>query len=159
MPRVMIGSALPDRLALDAEIAQLRGLDLAALRGRWLAVFGRLTPAQLPKHLVFRMLAYRLQADRFGDLDQESQRLLDGAAPEKVATQRKRQVASLRPGTMLGREWNGQMHRVAVLAEGFAWNGNTYRSLTSVAVAIAGTRWNGPRFFGLRDKTAKETRP
>ena len=53
---------------------------------------------------------------------------------------------------MLGREWNGQMHRIAVLADGFAWNGNTYPSLSQVACAITGTRWNGPCFFGLRDK-------
>ena len=47
------------------------------------------------------------------------------------------------------------MHRVAVLADGFAWNGKTYRSLSKVAQAITGTRWNGPRFFGLRDKPSK----
>ena len=47
------------------------------------------------------------------------------------------------------------MHRVAVLADGFAWNGKTYSSLSQVAFAITGTRWNGPRFFGLRDKPAK----
>ena len=57
---------------------------------------------------------------------------------------------------MLAREWNGRMHRVAVLADGFAWNGKTYPSLSKVAFAITGTRWNGPRFFGLRDKPSKE---
>jgi hypothetical protein len=49
-------------------------------------------------------------------------------------------TAELRPGTMLGREWNGQMHRVAVLTEGFAWNGKTYRSLTKVAFAFGSDR-------------------
>jgi Protein of unknown function (DUF2924) len=61
----------------------------------------------------------------------------------------------VRPGTILGREWNGQMQRVAVRADGFAWNGKTYPSLSQVAFAITGTRWNGPRFFGLRDKPEK----
>ncbi len=61
----------------------------------------------------------------------------------------------LRPGTVLGREWNGRMHRVAVLTDAFSWNGNSYSSLSQVAFAITGTRWNGPRFFGLRDKLAK----
>jgi hypothetical protein len=60
-----------------------------------------------------------------------------------------------RPGTVLGRERNGRMHRVAVLAEGFAWNGKSYPSLSKVALAIIGTRWNGPKFFGLRDKPSK----
>ena len=56
---------------------------------------------------------------------------------------------------MLGREWNGQMHRVAVLTEGFALDGKTHRSLTKVAFAITGTRWSGPKFFGLRDRRSK----
>ena len=56
---------------------------------------------------------------------------------------------------MLGREWNGQMQRVTVLADGFAWNGKTYPSLSKVAFAITGTRWNGPKFFGLRDKPSQ----
>ena len=50
------------------------------------------------------------------------------------------------------REWNGQSHRVMVPDDSFAWNGKTYDSLSHVAFAITGTRWNGPRFFGLRDK-------
>jgi hypothetical protein len=54
-------------------------------------------------------------------------------------------------------QWNGHMQRVSVLPDGFAWNGKTYRSLSQVAFAITGTRWNGPRFFGLRDKSAKGT--
>jgi hypothetical protein len=66
-----------------------------------------------------------------------------------------RRIADVRPGTVLGREWKGRMQRVAVLADGFAWNGKTYPSLSQAAFAITGTRWNGPRFFGLRDKPAK----
>ena len=58
----------------------------------------------------------------------------------------------LRPGTLLTREWDGQVQRVMVLADGFSWNGKTYPSLSKVAFAITGSRWNGPRFFGLRDK-------
>ena len=94
-----------------------------------------------------------------GDLDRESQRLLDRSESPENAGQRAvdlgRRTADLRPGTVLGREWNGQMQRVAVLADGFAWNGKTYPSLSKVAFAITGTRWNGPKFFGLRDKPSK----
>ena len=101
-------------------------------------------------------------ARRLGDLDAESRRLLDGpGSPEdagKRAVDPKRLTADVRPGTMLAREWNGRMHRVAVLADGFAWNGKTYSSLSTVASAITGTRWNGPRFFGLRDKPSKGIR-
>jgi Protein of unknown function (DUF2924) len=159
MPRVRIGPALPDRAALDVEVAHLRDLDIAGLRGRWHSVFGRRPPAHLPRHLLFRILAYRLQAGRLGDLDHESRRLLDhSGSPEKAgqkATTLACHIADVRPGTSLAREWNGRMQRVAVLAEGFDWNGKTYRSLSQVAFAITGTRWNGPRFFGLRDKPSK----
>jgi hypothetical protein len=90
-------------------------------------------------------------------------RLLDrSGSPEKAgqrAVSMGQRTAELRPGTMLGREWNGQMHRVAVLTEGFAWNGKTYRSLTKVAFAITGTRWGGPKFFGLRDRRSKGSAP
>ena len=76
MPRVRIGPAPPDREALDAEIARLRDLDIGGLRSRWHAVWGRPAPIHLPRHLLFRILAYRLQADHWGDLDAESKRLL-----------------------------------------------------------------------------------
>ena len=159
MPRVRIGPTLPDREALDVEIAHLRVLDVEGLRSRWHAVCGRPAPRHLPRHLLFRILAYRLQADQLGDLDGESRRLLDRSGSPEEAGQKavglSRRIADIRPGTVLGREWNGRMQRVAVLADGFAWNGKTYRSLSKVAFAITGTRWNGPRFFGLRDKPSK----
>jgi Protein of unknown function (DUF2924) len=155
MPRVRIGSALPNRAQLDIEVTRLRDLDVPELRNRWHAVLGRAAPAHLPRHLLFRILAYRMQADRLGDLDGESQRLLDrSGSPERAgqnAVDSVRRITDLRPGTILGREWNGKMQRVAVLADGFAWNGKTYPSLSQIALAITGTRWNGPRFFGLRD--------
>ena len=89
----------------------------------------------------------------------ENQRLLDRSVSPEDAGQRAvelaQRTADLRPGTVLEREWNGQMHRVAVLTDGFAWNGKTYPSLSKVAFAITGTRWSGPRFFGVRDKPSK----
>jgi hypothetical protein len=163
MPRLKIGPALPDRTTIDVEIARLRNLDVGQLQSRWHNVFGRPPHPNLPRHLLFRVLAYRLQADHLGDLDGESQRLLDRSVSPEDAGQRAvelaRRMAELRPGTVLAREWNGQMQRVAVLADGFAWNGKTYPSLSKVAFAITGTRWNGPKFFGLRDKPLKASKP
>jgi hypothetical protein len=77
MPRVVIDPAVPDRGSLDIEIARLRDLDVGELRARWHTVFRRRAPPHLPRHLLFRILAYRLQADRLGDLDAASRRLLD----------------------------------------------------------------------------------
>ena len=48
------------------------------------------------------------------------------------------------------RAWNGVTHRVLVLDEGFSWNSERYSSLSQIALRITGTRWSGPRFFGLR---------
>jgi hypothetical protein len=67
MPRVRIGPALPDHKKLEAEIAQLRDLGVKELRGRWQSIIGQQPPPHLPRHLLFRILAYRLQANRFGD--------------------------------------------------------------------------------------------
>jgi hypothetical protein len=165
MPRVVIGPAVPDRASLDNEIARLRGLDVGQLRARWHTVFRRRVPPHLPRHLLFRILAYRLQVDRLGDLDAGTQRLLDrigsGSLDEtdRLVADLHRSRTELKPGTLLTREWDGHLQRVIVLADGFSWNGKTYPSLSKVAFAITGSRWNGPRFFGLRDKPASEVRP
>jgi len=159
MPRVKIAPMPQDRKALDVEIARMRDLDIGELRNHWHTVFRHRPPLHLPRHLVFRILVHRLQSDRLGDLDGECQRILDGSATPEASGRRavdlNRRTVSLRPGTILGREWKGRMQQVAVMADGFAWNGKTYPSLSKVAFAITGTRWNGPKFFGLRDKQSK----
>ena len=143
---------------MEVEIAHLRGLELKGLRARWRGVFKKDAPVHLPRHLLFGVLAYRMQADRFGDLDHETAKLLDetGAKdtrPILVDRLSKFDLKQTRlaPGTLLMRQWSGRQHRVMVMAKGFAWNGKTYDSLSKVAFAITGTNWNGPRFFGLRD--------
>jgi Protein of unknown function (DUF2924) len=162
MPRVNIGPEQQDQKALDVEIARLRDLDVSELRNRWHTVFRRRPPPHLAHRVLFRVLAYRIQADRLGDLDSESQRLLDHAASPEDSGQRavdlSQRTVALRPGTVLVREWNRRMYRVKVLADGYAWNGKTYPNLSKAAFAITGTHWNGPKFFGLRDKTSHGVR-
>ena len=150
--------------SIEDEIAHLRGLDLRALRARWLSVLQRPPPAHLTRHLLFSIIAYRLQADCFGDLDHATRQVLDRTVAKETGPAMSARLASfdqkrteLTPGTVLIREWDRRSQRVIVLADGFAWNGQTYDSLSKVAFAITGTKWNGPRFFGLRDKGDRST--
>jgi len=165
MPRVVIDRAVADGASLDNEIARLRGLDVGKLRARWHTIFGRVAPPHLPRHLLFRILAYRLQADQFGDLDADIRRVLDRMGFEaadgfgRLVADLNRSRTELRPGTLLTREWGGHLQQVMVLPDGFTWNGKAYRSLSKVAFAITGSRWNGPRFFGLRDRPSPEAQP
>ena len=157
------GGRASTKTSIEGEIAHLRGLDLKGLRSRWQSVFQRSPPDHLPRHLLFAIVAYRIQADRLGDLDHETKQVLDRTDAKGTGTTMSTRLVSfdqkrteLTPGTVLVREWDRQSQRVMVMADGFAWNGQTYDSLSKVAFAITGTKWNGPRFFGLRDK---EDRP
>ena len=148
------------KTSVEDEIAHLRGLDLSGLRARWVSVFQRVAPAHLTRHLLFSVIAYWLQADRFGDLDHATRQVLDRTVAKEAAPAMSARLASfdqkrteLAPGSVLVREWDRQSQRVMVMADGFAWNGQTYDSLSKVAFAITGTKWNGPRFFGLRGKS------
>jgi hypothetical protein len=157
------------KTSVEDEIAHLRGLDLGGLRARWQSVFQKPAPAHLTRHLLFAVIAYRLQVDRFGDLDHTTKQVLDRTDAKETGPAMSTRLSSfdqkrteLSPGTVLVREWDRRSQRVMVMADGFAWNGQTYDSLSKVAFAITGTKWNGPRFFGLRDKEDRlgiEVRP
>jgi hypothetical protein len=153
--------------ALKQEIEALERLDLDLLRRRWRSRMGRSAPSGLSCGLLLRMLAYQLQIARVGDLDRATRAVLgeanqDKSRPLAKATNENARTAdsvALRPGTVLEREFGGVLHRVAVTKHGCSWNGRHFLSLSEAARAITGTRWNGPRFFGLRaeTKTRKET--
>ena len=147
------------KTSVEDEIAHLRGLDLKGLRSRWQSVVQKPPPDHLPRHLLFAIIAFRIQADRLGDLDHETKQVLDLTDAKNTSVTMSARLVSfdqkqteLTPGTVLVREWDRRSQRVMVMADGFAWNGQTYDSLSKVAFAITGTKWNGPRFFGLRDK-------
>jgi hypothetical protein len=147
-------------LPLDASVlsivAGLEGHDLNGLRRHWRARLGGEPPAHLPRWLLTRVLAYRLQVDAFGGLDRSIQRMLrsgeeqDAAVPFDRRAPQARDGVGLKAGALLVREWKGRLERVMILEEGFAWNGQTFRSLSQIAKAMTGTNWNGHRFFGLR---------
>jgi hypothetical protein len=137
-----------DAAAIEAEVGRVRSLGIAALRQRWRLMFGGQPPAGLTRDLIRRMIAYRIQEEAFGGLDRETIKLLDRLARgEKPSAELNRR---LKPGTVLIREYQGKRHTVTVVPGGFLWQEATYTSLSTIARAITGTAWNGPRFFGLR---------
>jgi len=155
------GASLPLDASVLSIVAGLEGLDLDGLRRQWRAQLGGEAPAHLSPWLLMKVVAYRLQSDAFGDLDKSIRRNLRSAKEEGVGAPfdrrapQTREGAGLKAGAMLVREWKGRLERVMILEEGFAWNGQTFGSLSQIAKAMTGTNWNGHRFFGLRQgKTA-----
>jgi hypothetical protein len=137
------------RETLAADLAAVERLRGPALRERWAEVFGHPASPHLSQSLLRQSLAHRLQELALGGLRpalrKELYRLADDGDPSKP------RPAPLSPGVRLVREWHGQHQVVDVVADGVVWQGTTYPSLSAVARAITGTRWSGPRFFGLHD--------
>ena len=150
-------ASLPLNASVLSIVANLEGLDLNGLRRQWRAQLGGEAPAHLPRWLLMRVLAYRLQSDAFGGLEKSIQRILrseDAAAPFDRRAPQTREGVGLKAGALLVREWKGRLERVMILEEGFAWNGQTFGSLSQIAKAMTGTTWNGHRFFALRQGKA-----
>jgi hypothetical protein len=149
-------ASLPLDAFVSSIVANLEGLDLHGLRRQWRAHLGGEAPAHLSRWLLMKVLAYRLQIDAFGDLDKSIRRILrsgkeDGVgAPFDRRAPQTREGVDLKVGALLVREWNGKLERVMILEDGFAWNGQTFGSLSQIAKAMTRTNWNGHRFFGLR---------
>jgi hypothetical protein len=147
---------------VKGEIAHDRDLDNAPQKPRQKS--NRSTLAHLPKHLQLAITNYRRQANQSGDLDPAIRQFLYHIVDKEPRTSVMaklvtfdRTLTAMKAGTILSREWNGVIHRVTVAGDGFLWDGNKYDSLSAIALAITGTRWNGPRFFGLRDSAKART--
>jgi hypothetical protein len=145
---------MADLMRIEAEIARLRDLSLEELRAEWRRRMRTTPPACFKSDLLFRALAYQYQVKTLGGLDRATERLLDrlADAEDPTAVLASLHQRRIKPGSELIREWAGTMHRVVVVEGGFAYLGQTYRSLSEIARLITGTNWNGPRFFGLRER-------
>lgn len=134
--------------ALEAEIAALPGLGRAGLQDRWRILFKAAPPVSFTPDLLARGIACRLQEKALGGLPAEARRLL--AEGWKGSAPRRRSVrASLHPGNRLVRRWRGRTFVVEVTEGGLIYDGKTFGSLSVIASKITGTRWSGPKFFGL----------
>ena len=142
-----------------SRLAALKAMSVNELKAEWQELFAAPAPNNSRAFLESR-LAYRIQELTYGGPDKQTRRLLDLLADEVEGTlTRKAQIADPRNpvvGTKLIREWDGVAHTVTVLKDGFDWGGQRYQSLSAVARAITGTRWNGYRFFGLRERKRGE---
>ncbi|MCJ2133117.1 DUF2924 domain-containing protein [Methylobacterium sp. J-026] len=175
MAAVVGTGAAPAADRLAAALDELAGLDAASLTRRWRRDFGSAAPPGLSPALRARILAHRLQIRALGGLDRDTAQALGrfaagrGTGAGRVTSEPGAAVTPTAiavpvpdrrghtPGVQLSREWRGRMHTVTVLDVGYAWDGATYPSLSRVAHAITGTKWNGPRFFGLRERAEAAT--
>jgi hypothetical protein len=138
----------PDNATIAAEIERIAGLDLAGARALWRVTFKKEPPRALTRDLLVRQLAWRIQEKAFGGHDAATLKLLDAYGrqdADKVVLFRR-----LKPGTSVVWEYQGVRHIVTISEGGFVWQSKTYDSLSAIAREITGSRWNGPRFFGLR---------
>jgi len=126
----------------------MAALGLEDLRAAWRARYGA-PPALRSPDMLRHILAWRIQAERFGGLDPAVRQALGRNGATRDLT------AGLAQGARISREWRGRRYDVETVAGGYAYDGQTYRSLSEVARAITGVRWNGPRFFGLRGPEAQ----
>lgn len=137
---------------VEAELKQLGTMPISALRIRYHELFRSDPPPAFGPDLLRRSIARQIQERAYGGLSCETQKLLDqlirSIGAEK--TGRLEVPQRIKPGSELVRVWNEQTHKVTVLAKGFAYRGEVFTSLSEIANRITGTRWNGPKFFGLR---------
>ena len=152
--------AAADDAQVLARLAALKAMTVAELKTEWQALMGSAAPNNSRSFLEQR-LAYRIQELTWGGLAKPVARLLDALADEIEGKKVRKSVISdpRNPviGTRLVREWDGVEHVITVLKDGFDWQGRRYKSLSAVARDITGTRWNGYRFFGLRENKRDAT--
>lgn len=129
---------------VEREVAKIEALDLEGLRSFWRERYGA-PPALRSEPIMRQLLAWRVQAQALGGLDPETRRTLARTGPVQA------EGRHLGVGARLTRIWKGREVTVAVEEHGFRWEDELFPSLSAAATAISGTRWNGPRFFGLRD--------
>lgn len=137
------------------EVSELAGLDAEVLRQRWAELYGMAPAPRISRDVLIRGVAYRIQEEAHSGLGKSCRRQLRrlAAALRDGGTIPASRTRSFKLGTKLIREWKGKVHEVIIMDDSYVWAGRHYRSLSQIARSITGTRWSGPRFFGLETKT------
>jgi Protein of unknown function (DUF2924) len=148
----------PREAEVEREIAKIERMSLTELREAWLKRFGKAAPKLKGRDLLIRVLAFRLQADVFGDHSPEVKRKLAHLASVLAKDSRAPlfPTPSLKPGIVLTREYRGVVHRVLVQTGGYLYDEKAYSSLTDIARTITGSNWSGPRFFGIEQRMRRQ---
>ncbi|CAO3412892.1 DUF2924 domain-containing protein [Azospirillum doebereinerae] len=146
---------------LDTVLAILPTLSLDELRREWKRHLHSPPPTTRSRELLRGLIAWKLQDAAFGGLSPDAKRRLARLADtlERKPGHSPPPKPTLRPGTVLTREWRGVFYQVCVTADGFEHVGTRFASLSEVARAITGTRWSGPAFFGLTAPTGRKAKP
>jgi hypothetical protein len=136
---------------LAAGVAALAGMTAADLRTEWRRLYRAHPPKKLSRDLLELAVAWKLQERVLGGFSAITKRQLAELAQtmEAKSDVAKTRKISLKPGARLLRAWGGETHEVVVVEDGFLWRGKTWRSLSVIVREMTGTRWSGPRFFGL----------
>lgn len=146
------GMARRRRDTLACILAAIDSADRSELAGLFKAEFGRELAPRASLDLMRQNLAWAAQAIAAGDTARKRRQKLIKALDRQLNGKPSRRAPPYRPGTRLIREWQGTVYEVGVLENGFAWEGRTYPNLSRIATEITGTKWSGPRFFGLKEK-------
>ena len=141
--------------AIEKDLAELSQNPIQQLRQRWRAMFRTDPPAAFGPDLLRRSIAQRIQEQHYGGLSVSAQRQLNQIVKAMASKPggRIELPRRIKSGAVLVRTCKDKSHRITVLDDGFSFEGRTYPSLSEIARAITGTRWNGPKFFGLRAKS------
>jgi hypothetical protein len=138
-----------------ARVAALKALPTAELKEQWQLLF-ETPPPPYNRHFLESRLAYRIQELAYGGLKPETVRRLEQLGEQldggNIAVRKVRGSDQPIAGTRLLRAYQGVEHTVTVLQDGYEWQGRPYKSLSAIARAITGTRWNGLVFFGLKNR-------
>ena len=138
-----------------ARIAALKTTPTPDLKKQWRELFDTEPPPYNRRFLESR-LAYRIQELAYGGLKPATVERLEALGEQldggNIVLRRIRGDDKPIAGTRLIREWQGVEHTVTVLNDGYEWQGRPYRSISAIARAITGTRWNGWVFFGLKNR-------
>lgn len=133
---------------LADQLAALEAMTLPELRAEWRRAYRAPAP-NLSADLLLRGIAWRLQEKRHGGLSPAIERELAQLSVEQPSPNAQQPAIALRPGTRLVRSWQDRTYAVLVTEDGYVFQDQSWRSLSSIARAITGARWSGPRFFGL----------